>query len=30
MRIVAWIVPGLGAALLASLSAASTRDRLPL
>ena len=30
MRIVAWIVPGLGPGLLASLSAASTKGQLPL
>jgi hypothetical protein len=30
MSIIAWIVPGLGAGLLANLSAASTRGRPPL
>jgi hypothetical protein len=30
MSIIAWIVPGLGAGLLADLSTASTRGRLAL
>jgi hypothetical protein len=30
MRIIAWIVSGFGAGLLASLSAAPTAGRLPL
>ena len=30
MSIIAWIVPGLGAGLLADLSAGSTGGRLPL